>query len=68
MQSAWDVTLSILAFGTWTFCSRLTTDVVDFYCFKDVRFISTVAFFMYYNADVYRWDNNVKAKVRRKEI
>ena len=67
MQSAWDVTLSILAFGTWTFCSRLTTDVVDFYCFKDVSSVPLPSV-MYYNADVYRWDNNVKAKVRRKEI
>ena len=43
------------------------TDVVDFYCFKDVSSV-LLPLFMYYSADVYRWDNNVKAKVRRKEI
>ena len=37
MQPAWDVTLSILAFGTWTFWGRLTTDVLS-----QRRFISTV--------------------------
>ena len=38
MQPAWDVTLSILAFGTWTFWGRLTADVLF-----QRRFISTVS-------------------------